>query len=442
MRFAEVASFKIPLPSAAPGPMPGGMRKAPWPPLVRALSATAGRAAVQRALPLYLGVLIAASVLFEGNGVRPADVVARALESRGERLLLYAAWTIVSLPALRALLTTPSSFFLRTLPVARWQWLAVQAAGVLVAEAPWAYLWLRGGGLGIGAAAIAAAAAVAALVLTGVQRPAERIAAVSLAGALYVGCDWRLLLGLSLPVAGLAVQRVWLRAPEVRFVRARSWVGGPPVLGLASSYGLVLWREARAQWLRAAGFVLLACVLSYYAARNTRPASAAELLGLSLSLLCPALILGSAGLAGPLLRVEAQLGWLLAVSGTSPRTEQLARLAPLALSCLGLAALHACALALALRLSLLLGLGLVLLQTTAAGLLSLLVLWVARWAVRGDGSDSSRLLIGTGSLLIGTLASLVGFGPVALLGWAPLAALSALERHPRQRPALALQSRG
>src|SRR6185369_4357740 len=148
-------------------------------------------------------------------GVRPADVVAGALQRPGERLLLYVAWTIVSLPALRALLTTPSSFFLRTLPVARWRVLAVQCAGVLLAEVPWAYLWLRGGGLGVGSAAIAAAVAGDALVLTRLERWSERVAALAFAGALWIGCDWPWLLGLSLPTAGLALQRVWLRAPEV-----------------------------------------------------------------------------------------------------------------------------------------------------------------------------------------------------------------------------------
>ena len=416
------------------------MREAPWPPLVRVLSVTAGRAAAQRALPLYLGVLLGASVLFEGSGVRPADVVARALEGRCERLLLYAAWAVVSLPALRALLTTPSSFFLRTLPVARWRVLAVQGAGLLLAEVPWAYLWLRGGGPGVGAAAITAAVAVAALVLTRVERWSERIAALALAGALWIGCDWPLLLGLSLPTAGLAVQRVWLRAPELRAGRARAWRGGPAVLGLASSYGLLLWRQARAQWLRALGFSLLALVVAYFAVRNVRPASGAELLGLSLSLLSPALILGSAGLSGPLLRIEAQLGWLLAVSGVSRRTEQLARLAPLALTGLSLATLHAGALVLALRLSLQLGLELVLLEAAAALLLSLVVSWLARWAVRGDGSDAGRLLFGVSGLLLGATASLIWFGPVALLGWVPLAALSTIERRRRQRLALALQS--
>jgi len=327
----------------------------------------------------------------------------------------------------------------------------VQCGFVLLAEAPWSYLWLRGGGLGVGMAASAAAVAGAALVLTGIERVSERIAAVALASALCVGCDWRLLLALSLPLALLGVQRVWLRAPEIRSQpRARSshasraadgWLGGPPVVALASSYGLLLWRQARPQWLRAAALAVLALVVAYFAVQNTRPAASEPLLALSLSVLSPALILGSAGLAGPLLRVEAQLAWLLAVSGISRRAEQLARLAPLALSALGLAALHAGALALGLRLPLRVGLQLALLEATVAILISLLALGVARWAVRGDGRDSGRLLLGVSGLLLGASASLVWFGSAALLGWAPLAALSAIDRQPRQGLARALQSR-
>src|SRR5688572_19083975 len=86
------------LPSRRPDPMTCGVISAPWRPLVRTLCATAGRSAAQRALPLYLGLWIVASVLLEGNGVRPADVVARLNQSTGERALAYGAWTIVSLP--------------------------------------------------------------------------------------------------------------------------------------------------------------------------------------------------------------------------------------------------------------------------------------------------------------------------------------------------------
>jgi hypothetical protein len=108
---------------------------------------------------------------------------------------------------------------------------------------------------------------------------------------------------------------------------------------------------------------------------------------------------------------------------------------------LGLASLHASALALGLRLPSGVALELALLEATAALLISLLALGVARWAVRGDGRDSGRLLFGVSGLLLGGIASLVWFRSAALLGWAPLAALSAIERQPGQRLALALQSR-
>src|SRR5688572_28809950 len=98
--------------------------------LLRAFGVTAGRAALQRALPFYLGLLLVASIVFEGNGVRPADVVAAARGSLGERALLYAVWALVSFPAVDALLATPASFFLRTLPVARWRLLLVSWLGL------------------------------------------------------------------------------------------------------------------------------------------------------------------------------------------------------------------------------------------------------------------------------------------------------------------------
>jgi len=421
--------------------MPWSVSAAPWPSLVRAVSVTAGRAAAQRALPVYLGIWIGASVLFEGNGVRPADVVAGVLRSRAERLLLYAAWTVVSLPAIRALLTTPSSFFLRTLPVARWRLLAVQGIGLLLAQLPWAYLWLRGGGLAVGSAAIAAAIALSTLLLSRVEWPSEKLAAGLLVGALYVQSAWPLLLGVSLPAAALGVRGVWLRAPESRTGQARAWVGGPAPLALASSYGVVLWRQARAQLARAAGFGLLALGAAYFALRNSLPSSSAELVALATTLLSPALILAIAGLSGPLLRVEAQLGWLLAVCGTRRSTEQFARIAPLALCSASLAAAHASALAAALHAPLALGLRLVLVEVAAALLLCLLVSWVVRWGLRGDGNDAGRLLLGVGTLLLEAILSLTLLGSPALFGWAVLAGLSLLERERSPRLALALQSR-
>jgi hypothetical protein len=405
------------------------MSAPPWSSLLRALWVSAGRAAVARALPLYFGVLIGASVLFEGNGVRPADVVRATRESLGQRLLLFAAWTLVSLPALRALLATPSSFFLRTLPVARWRMWTVWAAALLLAELPWAYLWLRGGGLGPGLAAIAAALAAGTLLLTRLEQPAERGAALALAAVLCAPPFWPLLLAVSTPAAALGAQRVWLRAPEAGARRGRScWISGGPVRALAASHALVLWRQARAQLARACAFLLLALTAGYFGVKNTLPPSDAELLGLCSALLAPALILGGASVCGPLLRAEAQLRWLLDVSGIRARSRWLARLAPLALFLLCLALLHGLALGTLLQLPAPVTALLALLEALAALLLAALLLEVARWALRADGSDSGRLLVGVACLLLGATLSLARWGPAALIGWAALACLAALAR--------------
>ena len=397
-----------------------------WTGLLRAFWVSSGRAAVARAMPLYFAVLIGASVLFEGSGVRPVDVVHATGASLGQRLLLYLAWTLVSLPALRAVLATPSSFFLRTLPVARWRMWTVWSAALLLAELPWAYLWLRGGGLGPGLAAIAAALAAGTLALTRLEQPAERSAALALGAVLCAPPFWPLLLAVSAPAAALGARRVWLRAPQARGSGGSAGIAGGPLLALAASHAIVLWRQARAQLSRAGALTLLALVAGYFGAKNTRPASSAELLGLCSALLAPALILGGASVCGPLLRSEAQLRWLLAVCGTPARARRLARLAPLALLLLGLALLHGLALATLLQLPAPLTALLALLESLAALLLASMLIEVARWALRGDGSDSGRLLLGVGGLLLGATLSLARWGTAALIGWAVLVGLAAL----------------
>jgi hypothetical protein len=422
---AKWRSFKFSL--AAPVSRTDALKRVsapPWSSLLRALWVSAGRAAVARALPLYFAVLIGASVLFEGSGVRPADVVQATGKSLGQRLLLYLVWTLVSLPALRALLATPASFFLRTLPVARWRMWTVWGAALLLAELPWAYLWLRGGGLGTGLAAIAGALGAGTLALTRLEQRSERSAALALALALCAPPFWPLLLAVSAPAAALGAQRVWLRAPEPRASSGNGRIAGGPLRALAVSHTLVLWRQARAQLSRAGALLLLALAAGYFGVKNTRPVSTAELLGLCSALLAPALILGGASMCGPLLRSEAQLRWLLDVCGMPARSRWLARLAPLALLLLGLALLHGIALAMLLRLPAPVTALLALLEALAALLLSSLLLEVARWALRGDGSDSGRLLLGVGSLLLGATLSLARWGATALIGWSALASLA------------------
>jgi hypothetical protein len=403
--------------------------------LVRVLGATAGRAAVQRALPLYLGLFLVASVLFEGNGVRPADVVAAAEQSRVVRLELYGAWTIVSVPALRALLCTPSTFFLRTLPVARWRLLAVHAAGVLLAELPWAAFWIRGGGLGRGLAALCAAIALASLVLSRLARPAERAAAVLLLAVLSFATP-PVLGVVAAPLAAYGVFRAWLRAPEFPERRARGWVGGPPLVGLASSYAVLLGRQASAQLLRAPAFLCLALIYAVFALRNLQPSSGAEIVTWALWMFTPALVLGLAGLAGPLLRIEAQLDGWVRLCGTSRRTQQGAALGVLGLGAAVFALLHAAGVTLLAQLGLPLLARFFAYEVVSAAAFTVLLLALARWAVRGDGHDALRMILGVGLLLAVSLALLALLAASAPFVWIGGALLTLASGWPRTTEAV------
>jgi hypothetical protein len=421
--------------------MTSSVSPAPWRPLLRTLCATAGRSAAQQALPLYLGVWIIANVLMEGNGVRPADVTARLTASVEDRALAYAVWSIVSMPAIRALLATPSSYFLRTLPVPRWQLLVCLAAGLLLAELPWAYLWLRGGGLGLGLAHVAAALGCTTLLLSRLARRSEALAAALLLLGLAFATSWLPLLMVSLPAAALGARAVWLRAPEPRSSAGRSWIGRSPALALATCHCLVLWRRARAQLARSLVFTLLALLVSHFAIRNNPPASATVLLAWALAALGPALLLAAASLVGPLLQAEAQLGWLLAVCGTPAAAWRVAGLAPLAVFGAALATLHAVVLGATLALPPGLRAWLWLSELLAALLLGLLALAIARWAVRGDGNDSGRLVLGMGLASISSTAVLLWLGLPALSLWACAALLAWFEPWAARRPALALRNR-
>ncbi|MEY4547926.1 MAG: hypothetical protein RL685_4121 [Pseudomonadota bacterium] len=363
----------------------------------------------------------------EGNGVRPVDIVDHLLHSRRDRALAYGVWTIVSVPAIRALLTAPSSFFLRTLPVPRWQVLGILACGLLLAELPWAYLWIRGGGPLLGLAHVVAALALASLLTAGLTRRGEQLAAALLVLALGLSPPWPVLLGVGMPASMLGAYAVWLRAPEPRLRTLRTWIGSSPVSALAACYGLLLWRRAGAQLVRALGLTSLALVVSYFAIRNNPPDSTGRLLAWALGTLTPALLLAAAGLVGPLLQAEAQLSWLPAVYGTTIRAQRLARCVPLVANGAALATLHCVALGAALALPPGLRATLWLSELTAAILSAVLVTGIARWALRGDGNDSGRLVLSLGAALLGSTVAVAWLGLAGLGLWACAATLAWLE---------------
>lgn len=398
--------------------------------LLRAYGVTAGRAALQRALPFYLGLLVVASVVFEGNGVSPADVVAAARRSLGARALLYGMWAIVSFPAIDALLAAPASFFLRALPVARWRLLLLSWAGLLCAELPWSYLWLRGAGIAMGIAATVAAIALVSLLLTRLSRARDRLAAGLVALVILLPESWAArapwpawlpLLGVSLPASIIGVYDAWLRAPERAGKVARSALGGPALVALGAGYALMVVRRARASLGRSVGLVALSSVVCVFGARNVQ----GDVATVAAASLAVALIVGTVGLVGPLLRAEAELGWLVRVCGTRRALQEGAALAPLWLWCVALALGHGAIVAVLIGAPPLLGAKLVALGAGTGACIAPLVLELGRWAIRGDGRDAARLIGSVGLLAIVAATSLVTWGAGALLAGVVLAVLVA-----------------
>ena len=383
--------------------------------LLRAFALTAGRAALQRSLPLYLGVLVALGVLFEGNGVRPADLVGRAQTSWPSYGLMYASWTVMSLPAVSALLTTPSSFFLRALPVARGKLLMVTGMAVSAAQWPWTYLWWRGAGIEAGLAATASAVAFSSLVVSRMEQLRERCAAVLLLaahGLPYVTeyqaeARWLPALVIAVPAAVVGVHGAG-SAP----------LTGPPLRALSFTYAVLLWRNARSQLLRGIGIAALASGAGYLSLINTRHTSPHQLISLTSGWLTCSLVASLATLVGPLLACEARLRWLFLLCGTSPTTNWASKIAPLLLYVIGVAFAHTLFIVWSLELSRITSLQLLLVDVVAASLLAVIVLTIAPWALRGNNRDATRLLVAMGALLSLSLFTLALWHAWALVAWA------------------------
>ena len=139
---------------------------------MRALAATSGAAALRRGLPVYGGVFALAGLLFGGNGLQAATVVAGAGESALARALLWGAWLVLAAPTVEALWRDAGGFWLRCLPAPRSWHLAVLLGLTIVAEGPWLALWAAGGGPWVGLAALGGAlAAEPAISAAGTRNP-------------------------------------------------------------------------------------------------------------------------------------------------------------------------------------------------------------------------------------------------------------------------------
>ncbi|HTE49929.1 MAG TPA: hypothetical protein VK698_03595 [Kofleriaceae bacterium] len=254
--------------------------------------------------------------------------------------LLWIAWLAPTTPIAGVLLEAPSSFLLRSLPVPRWHFWAVQGAQLLVLELPWAVLWGRGEGIASGMHAAVAAAGVHAMVIARPRTAVDLAASIALVASVGAPLPGPAALALALPAALLAVAIAWTRAPGrdawARAVR----VGGRPAVALARAYLVSLARgEAAALWrgllIAAAGGGATAL-----AARANQIAAAGAL---SLGISGAFLVVATGGLAASIARADRQQSWLLAATGTGPGTRMVAAAGAAAIGGALLGVVHAAA---------------------------------------------------------------------------------------------------
>ncbi|XYI03235.1 hypothetical protein ACMHYB_27135 [Sorangium sp. So ce1128] len=407
--------------------------------VLRALASTAGKDAVARAMPLYMGLGLVGAIVFGGNGMHPSQLTGLAAESLPFRLALWAVWLLVGTPAARALLRAPSTFFLRALPVPRAHLLSAHALLLAVAEVPWVALWAIGVGAPAGSAAgalagcAAGAAAIAAhcMLLARPRGPRELTALSLLAGAILLGAPAALLLACAAPALVVGLRAAFVRAPEVGAGREPSLIpSAAPVLGgalasLSLAYLAALLRGHRAVLVRAMALAALGAFVGVAYARSIGPLGDEPLAAASLVALAPFALCAGAGLAGPVLREERRIAWLLAACGAAAPLRAGAAALAVAAPVTALALAHGAAVGALHRAAPLA----VLRVLGGAGLAGLLLSGVAlgcvRWSVREDGRDSSRVLLTVLAAVVVATATAWTLRELALAAWAPAAALLA-----------------
>ena len=410
-------------------PQPASSER-PFGALVDVLARTSGAAALRRALPTYLGLFVIAVILFAGYGVRSSDVVALALGSPPTRVALLAAWLLLALPAARALIAAPSAFLIRTWPIPRARLLGVTTAMLVLVESPWLLLWFKGGGVVAGLAATAIALGGHGLLLARPRGAAEIAAALLWLIAIAILPRLAAALLAAAPAVVLAVRRAFIAAPEqIGVRRARRWVraGRSAVVALAQMHLATIVRAQRPALLRALWFAAGGALFAGLAAANNGIGDLARVRAIWRTMAVLAIGWGAAGLVGGVQGVERQAAWLLEVHGVTahhkttgrgPGAGRARRVAGdrSAGAALGHFSPVRAAVALAL-------------DGALAGLAGATTAALAgRWASRGSGRDSARLLA---AMLVGgaILAACAWFLPGAALLAATASTLAIPEPH-------------
>lgn len=280
--------------------------------LARTLSASAVQSASPVGVPLYFGIAIACAVLFGPNALE-AKTVTRAMSSSPLLALgLFSAWIVLGLPVARAAVDLPHTFFLRALPVPRWQFLAITGAHLAVVELPWITLFARGEGLA--GAALGAATATSAHCLL-IAREVRTMALLSAGAVLFAVAAPLPIPARLIPAAFAAIASLsaaWRRAPER--VARRIQIPFPKkakTAALAISYLVTIRRGDPAVFGRALLFTALGGAITPLIARGYDVTSSQALSRLSLGIAAALVAVSVSGIGSSILRAERRSRWLL-----------------------------------------------------------------------------------------------------------------------------------
>jgi hypothetical protein len=293
--------------------------------LARILTRAAGPPALLRAAPPFAAVALISAVLFGGNGMRPRDLVGALAGSTPARASLWAAWILLTAPAARALLSTPSTFGLRALPVPRgWFW-AVHGAHLVALQAPWIVLFGLGGGATQGLGAALAGAAAGALAVAGPRTAREVAAALALGAAVVAGAPPFVLVPAAAASGAVGVAAAWTRAPERGNGSGLSIVSGWSAWGaLVLAHVAVLGRRDATTLIRGAAVALVGALVLALALRNNGVAAAADREAIALAAGALPLALATGGVGVKVVETERRLEWLLLATASSARLRALA----------------------------------------------------------------------------------------------------------------------
>jgi hypothetical protein len=400
--------------------------------ILRALADTAGQAALRRGLPLYLGIFVAAVIVFTGpNAMRASELTGLAGRSLPFRLALLGVWLVLTLPVARTLLSSPAAWFLRTFALPWGEVVAALGPLLLAVELPWVVLWCAGAGMAAGICGGVIAAGGHALLVGRPRRWYERLAAGGWLVALALGPGLPFLLGA--PALVLAARRAWLDAAEPRapapYRRARAAGrrarSRAPARALAGAYRAAIWRGGRPFVLRWLWFGVMGVGMAALAIRNNGVVAPGRMAAVSLAALAPTGLAGALGMAGAILRGERQALWWLEAQGVFASRRALAAALALVPFGLALGLIHGLAVArltgaplgAAVTLRLMAG------GAAGGGVAAALAARLRGWADRGAGQDGGRLLRGALIIAAVSIAAVSLFAEAGLLLWLALGAL-------------------